>query len=228
MVLQLPARQAPKRVILVTPSDRAGSWESFRPLCSVRNEKKPELYKRIMSGLQESMLDLKNTPTALISSLRDEDEIFGLVMSIVLVGRQQDSMENIEMVLTIFVDDEAESWPDIPRDVFSGQKLTLLGDDLTQLFPNQFLNYRQLLLKSSSALSAIGQMIQPGKFVSLTGTRMMLPFEFIRSADASDCQKICCSDLTQPNSSLMVLDETCPVGINLLQKLRTSDKPTSS
>ena len=57
------------------------------------------------------MLDLKNTPTALISSLRDENEIFGLVMSIVLVGRQQDSMENIEMVLTIFVDDEPDSWP---------------------------------------------------------------------------------------------------------------------
>jgi len=49
---------------------------------------------------------------------------------------------------------------DIPRDYLRGQKISLLGDDLAQFFPSSFLNYRQILLKSSAALSAIGTSIK--------------------------------------------------------------------
>ena len=54
------------------------------------------------------MEDLNNTPAALISSQADssESEVFGIIMNVVLVGKQQ---EGIEIVLTIFVED-SESW----------------------------------------------------------------------------------------------------------------------
>jgi len=93
---------------LVTPSDRAGSWETFRPLSSVNKEKNLQLYKLIKSEIKSSVEELKNTPAALISSLTDssESEVFGLIMSVALVGKQQ---EGIEIILTIFVED-SESW----------------------------------------------------------------------------------------------------------------------
>jgi hypothetical protein len=74
------------------------------------------------------------------------------------------------------------------------------------------------------------QYVQPGKFISLTGSQLTQPFEYIRPSDnyKNDNEKICCSDVSKPNQSLVVLDETCPAGIKLLQKLRNSDRPAKN
>jgi hypothetical protein len=74
----------------------------------VNKEKNLQLYKLIKTELQPSMEELSNTPAALISSLADssESEVFGIIMNVVLVGKQQ---EGIEIILTIFVED-SESW----------------------------------------------------------------------------------------------------------------------